>query len=511
MGRNGRETLEIAVLHDVSHVIAQSANLHEIVYKTFEILDDRMDMSRGTLRLLNPVNNEIVTEVAYGVSEEAKRRGKYKVGEGVTGRVIEKGEPAVIPRVDEDPMFLNRTRARGDITRKDISFICVPVKSGDEIFGAISTDRVFSDTIDFSEDVRFLSIIAGMIAQAVKLKRILEDEERLLSENIKLKDELKEKYNIHNMIGNSSSMHLVYENIIQVANANATVLIRGESGTGKELVAHAIHYNSPRAQKPFIKINCGAIPENLLESELFGYEKGAFTGATDRKQGKFELADGGTMFLDEIGELPLALQVKLLRVLQEKEFERVGGMKTIKINVRIIAASNANLEDAIQENTFREDLYYRLNVFPIYIPPLRERKTDILLLAEYFLAKYTKENNKHIKRISTLAIDLLNSYHWPGNVRELQNCMERAVLVCNEDTIQSTHLPPTLQRVDTVEVRERLSLAHQVENFEKELIVDALKKTRGIKSKAATYLSTTERIIGYKMKQYEINYKQFRR
>jgi Nif-specific regulatory protein len=385
------------------------------------------------------------------------------------------------------------------------------VKVGPDVMGAISIDREYDKTIDLADDVRILMIIAGMIAQSVKLNRILEDEERLLSENIKLKDELKEKYNIHNMIGNSSSMHLVYENIIQVATSNATVLVRGESGTGKELVAHAIHYNSPRAQKPFVKINCGAIPENLLESELFGYEKGAFTGATERKQGKFELADGGTMFLDEIGELPLALQVKLLRVLQEKEFERVGGIKTIKINVRIVAATNSKLEDAIREGTFREDLYYRLNVFPIYIPPLRDRKTDVLLLAEHFLSKYARENNKHIKRISTLAIDLLNSYHWPGNVRELQNCMERAVLVCNEDTIQSTHLPPTLQRVDTVEVRGQLSFAHQVENFEKELIVDALKKTRGIKAKAAAYLSTTERIIGYKMKQYNIDYKQFRR
>jgi Nif-specific regulatory protein len=506
-----RDALELTVLHEISTALAEFANLNEAAYKIFEILDEKMEMMRGTLRLLNLSNNEITTEVAYGVSEEAKRRGKYKIGEGITGRVIEKGEPAVIPRVDEDPSFLNRTRSRGDITRREISFICVPVKLGVEVLGAISVDRYFAKNLDFADDVRFLSIIAGMIAQAVKLKRMMDDEEQLLSENIKLKDELKEKYNIHNMIGNSSSMQLVYENIIQVAAASATVLIRGESGTGKELVAHAIHYNSTRSQKPFIKINCGAIPENLLESELFGYEKGAFTGATERKRGKFELADGGTIFLDEVGELPLNLQVKLLRVLQEREFERVGGVKVITINVRIIAATNTNLEEQIKQNQFREDLYYRLNVFPIYIPSLRERKTDILLLAEHFLAKYARENNKRIRRISTLAIDLLNSYHWPGNVRELQNCMERAVLMCNSDTIQATHLPPTLQRVDTVEVKEQLSLVSQVENFEKELIIDALKKTRGVKSKAATYLSTTERIIGYKMRQYNIDYKKFRR
>ncbi len=506
-----REVLEMEVLHQISIDLTATSNLKEFAYKTFELLDKKLGMARGTLRLFNPNTNEITTEIAYGMAEEAKRRGRYKLGEGVTGKVIEEGQPAIIPRMHEDPLFLNKTRSRGDLSRKNLSFICVPIKLGTEVMGAVSVDRAYVEGLDFSLDVRFLAIIAGLIAQTVKLKRILETEEHLLTENIILKDELREKYNIHNMIGNSSSMQLVYENIIQVARSNATVLIRGESGTGKELVAHAIHYNSPRAQKPFVKINCGAIPENLIEAELFGYEKGAFTGASDRKKGKFELADGGTIFLDEIGELPLNLQVRILRVLQEREFERVGGVKTIKINVRIVAATNRSLEEEIAKNRFREDLYYRLNVFPIYIPPLKERKTDILLLAEHFLNKYAKENNKKITRISTLAIDLLNSYHWPGNVREIQNCMERAVLVCDADTIQATHLPPTLQRADTVDTRQDLSLAHQVENFEKELIIDALKKARGIKSKAAHYLSTTERILGYKMQQYAIEYKHFRR
>ncbi len=506
------------MLYEISTTLTSFLNFNEAIYNIFGILEQKMGMGRGTLSLFNPTTHEIAIEVAYDMPEEAKRRGKYKLGEGITGKVIEDGEPAIVPQIKEEPDFLNRTRVRGDIQRKNISFICVPINFGKEVMGTITVDRQFSEDVDFSsadmdfsEDVRFLTIIAGMIAHSVKLKRIMEDEETLLTENIKLKDELKEKYNIHNMIGNSSAMHLVYENIIQVAQSNATVLTRGESGTGKELVAHAIHYNSPRSAKPFVKINCGAIPENLIEAELFGYEKGAFTGATDRKKGKFELADGGTIFLDEIGELPLNLQVRLLRVLQEKEFERVGGIKTIKINVRIIAATNRSLEEEIEAHRFRQDLYYRLNVFPIYIPPLRERKTDVLLLAEHFLAKYAQENSKHIGRISTPAIDLLYSYHWPGNVRELQNCMERAVLVCNGDTIQATHLPPTLQRVDTVDTREKLSLANQVENFEKELIIDALKKTRGIKAKAAKFLSTTERILGYKMKQYHIDYKSFRR
>ncbi len=506
-----RAVREIAVLHEISEVFISSLNLRESVHKIFELLDSKLEMTHGTFRLFNPATNEITTEIAYGMTEEAKRRGTYKLGEGVTGKVVAEGTPKIVPQISDDPLFLNKTRARGDISRKNISFICVPIKLGSDTMGAVSVDRPFSEESDYSEDVRFLAIVASMLAQSVKLKNIMDDEEHLLAENTILKDELKEKYNIHNMIGNSGAMQLVYENIIQVAHSNATVLVRGESGTGKELVAHAIHYNSPRAQKAFVKINCGAIPENLIESELFGYEKGAFTGATDRRKGKFEIADGGTIFLDEIGELPLNLQVRLLRVLQEKEFERVGGVKTIQINVRIVAATNRNLEDEIVENRFREDLYYRLNVFPIYIPPLRERKTDLLLLAEHFLRKYAKENGKEITRLSTLAIDLLNSYHWPGNVREIQNCMERAVLVCDSDVIRSTHLPPTLQRADMADNRENLSFDHQIKHLEKELIIDSLKKARGIKSKAAKHLSTTERILGYKMKQYHIDYKNFRR
>jgi len=345
------------------------------------------------------------------------------------------------------------------------------------------------------------------------LEKLQADREALVQENIHLKVELKEKYSLHNMIGNSSAMHEVYENVVQVAGSNASVLIRGESGTGKELVASAIHFNSARASKPFIKINCGAIPEGLIESELFGYEKGAFTDAQSPKKGKFELADGGSIFLDEIAELSQPLQVKLLRVLQEREFERVGGVNVIKVNVRVITATNRDLEEEVAQRRFREDLYYRLNVFPIFLPPLRERKTDILLLSEFFLEKFCEENHKKIKRISSLAIDLLNSYHWPGNVRELENCMERAVLVCSGDTIQATHLPPTLQRVDSIALATEgrsLSLEELTHNFEREIIIDALKRTRGNKLKAAQVLQTTPRILGYKITQLGIDFTKYK-
>jgi len=288
------------------------------------------------------------------------------------------------------------------------------------------------------------------------------------------------------------------------------VLIRGESGTGKELVANSIHYNSHRAKSPFIKVNCAALPVTLIESELFGHEKGAFTGAIKQKRGKFEMAHKGTIFLDEIGSLGLEVQANLLRILQEKEFERVGGHRTIKTDVRIVAATNKNLEEAVEEETFRGDLYYRLNVFPIYLPPLRERKTDILLLADYFLEKYARENHKDIKRFSTPAIDMLMEYHWPGNVRELENCIERAVLLCEEGVIHSYHLPPTLQTGKESDTVPSLSLEDAVASLEKEMIIDALKNTAGNVTMATQILQTTVRKFAYKAQKYGVDYRQYR-
>jgi Nif-specific regulatory protein len=305
-------------------------------------------------------------------------------------------------------------------------------------------------------------------------------------------------------------MEQVYEHVAQVAPSSTTVLIRGESGTGKELVAHGIHYGSPRADKPFIKVSCGALPESLVESELFGYEPGAFTDARAQKKGRFELADGGTLFLDEVGELSAATQVKLLRVLQEREFERLGGVKPIKINVRLVAATNKDLEKALGQGSFREDLYYRLNVFTIYLPPLRERKPDIPLLADHFVEKYASAHGKEVRRIATTAIDMLMSYHWPGNVRELENCIERAVVVCDGGVIHGHHLPPTLQTAEVSGTLPRLSLASAVSSYEKDLILDALKSARGNRARAARLLDSTERIIGYKVRKYSIDEDRFK-
>lgn len=377
--------------------------------------------------------------------------------------------------------------------------------------GSIGIFTLVDDEEYISTIEGLLKTISVMIAHSLKANSsITRQNVRLIEETHQLQSELRDKYGFENLIGNSNVMKQVYAQIEQVARTNATVLLRGESGTGKEVIANAIHYNSLRAKRPFIKINCAALPETLIESELFGYEKSAFTGATQRKKGRFEMADGGTLFLDEIGDLPAQTQVKLLRVLQEREFERLGGTETIRVNIRLIVATNKDLESAITEGAFREDLYYRLNVFTIFLPPLRERKVDILLLAEHFLEKYERVYEKRVRRISTPAIDMLMAYHYPGNVRELENAIERAVVACDGNVIHGHHLPPTLQTAEVSGTIANTSLESAVAALEKDLIQDALKTTRGNRAKAAAMLDTTERIINYKIGKYNINPRRFR-
>jgi len=502
---------KITLFYEISKVLSEYLDLEKSLYNVLNILSNSMDMVRGMISILNPMKNEIKIEVAHGISKSAMKRGKYKLGEGIIGKVIESGKSIVIEKVGDEPRFLNRTATRDNKDIQEISFICVPIKKGMQVIGAISVDKTYDKSFSLNDGEKIISVVATMIAtHVINLENIRLEKEMLKDENKRLKNELENKYRFTNIIGNSNRMREVFQMISHVSRSNATVLIRGESGTGKELVANSIHYNSLRAKQPFIKVNCAALPINLIESEFFGHEKGSFTGAITQKIGKFELANKGSIFLDEIGSMNLDVQVKLLRVLQEKEFERVGGQKTIKTDVRIIAATNKNLEDAVLKEVFRSDLYYRLNVFPIYLPPLRERKTDILLLAEFFLEKYAVENNKNIKRFSTPAIDMLISYHWPGNVRELENCMERAVLLCEEGAIHGYHLPPTLQtgiETDTLPLR---ALEDAVENLEREMIIDSLKNNRGNISMAAQMLCTTIRKFSYKADKYKINYRDYR-
>ena len=505
-----RKLKELTVLYEISQLIGSSFDCREVFSDILNTFHSRLGMNRGTITLLNPMTGELEIQAAHGMTEEEIGRGKYLVGEGITGKVVETGEPMVVPQIGKEPLFLNRTQSRENLTKSDTSFICVPIKNGPNVPGALSVDRLFTEEVAFEEDVRLLSIIASMIAQGLRIQQMVQDEkDQLLSENITLKEKLKERYNLYNIVGTSPKMAEVFQMIERVADTDVTVLIRGESGTGKELVANAIHFNSSRASKPFLKLNCAALPDTLIESELFGHEKGAFTGATEQRMGRFEKADGGTLFLDEIGTLNLTAQAKLLRVLQEKEFERIGGNRTFRVDVRIIAATSKDLERSIEEGTFREDLYYRLNVVPIFMPPLRERKTDLLLLADYFVEKFNQKHKKDVRRISTPAIDMLMQYHWPGNVRELENCIERAVLFCTDRVIHSYHLPPTLQTGERSGTTPSFSFEGAMNNFERELIIDALKNSRGNMAKAARLLKTTERVISYSVKKFRINPKAY--
>jgi Nif-specific regulatory protein len=506
-----RKIKELTVLYEVSQLIGGTLNCQDVFSDILGTFHTRLGMNRGTITLLNPATGKLEICAAHGMSAEEVARGRYLVGEGITGKVMETGDPAVVPQIEKEPLFLNRTRSRDRLEKRDISFICVPIRNGAFTYGTLSVDRLFSEDIAFEEDVRLLSIIASMIAQGLKIQEMVFDEKKdLLTENVSLKEKLKERYSLYNIVGTSNKMAEVFRMIERVSETDVTVLIRGESGTGKELVANAIHFNSRRSSQPFVALNCAALPEALVESELFGHEKGAFTSAIDQRIGKFERAHGGTLFLDEIGTLNSTAQAKLLRVLQERSFERIGGHRTIRVDVRIIAATNKDLEKSIADGTVREDLYYRLNVFPIFIPPLRERKTDILLLADHFVEKYSRKHGKDVRRISTPAIDMLVQYHWPGNVRELENCMERAVLLSNDRVIHSTHLPPTLQTGVESGTLPSLSFEETMRHFERELVIDALKNSRGNMAEAARLLKTTERIISYSVQKLGIHPKTYR-
>ncbi len=506
-----KEVSELSLLLEISRILSQSTDLRHEGSHILEVISKHTGMVRGMISLIDRRTHEVFIDAAHGLSTTQRQRGRYRFGEGVIGRVAQEGRPMVIPRISDEPLFLDRTGARKNLDRGDIAFLCVPVKLGAEVFGTLSVDRLFTDKTSLEEDLRLLTIIASVLARSVQLhQEALERRQLLEEENENLRRQLGERFRPSNIIGRSNAMQHVFDLVAQVAQSGATVLILGESGVGKELVAHAIHYNSVRAKGPFIRVNCAALPESIIESELFGHEKGAFTHATAQRKGRFEMADGGSIFLDEVGDLSPATQARLLRVLQEREFERVGGTQTLRVNVRVIAATNRDLEALAAQGIFREDLYYRLNVFPIPIPPLRERRTDILLLADFFVEKFSRANNKKVRRISTPAIDMLTRYHWPGNVRELENCMERAVLLTTDDVVHGHHLPPTLQTAEASFSALDDTLENKVDRYERELIVEALKSARGNMAEAARLLGLSERKMGLRVRKLSINPREYR-
>jgi Nif-specific regulatory protein len=506
------DALHLSPLLELSHALAAS-DLRSSLPRVLEILSEAFGALNGAILLADDEGKGLRIEAARGLSQLAAERAHYKAGEGINGRVLVSGKAVVLPQASQEPLFLDRTGVLKEQKRKktELSFFCVPIFLDQKTAGTLCLTTPYDRHRDFDRDTKLLQIAASMVGLAMKVARLVAaDRQRLVEENQQLRLELRERYDLRHLIGHSHAMQRVYEAVAQAAPSSTTVLIRGESGTGKELVAHALHYNSPRAEKPFIKVSCGALPENLIESELFGYEPGAFTDARHQKKGRFELAHGGTLFLDEVGELSPATQVKLLRVLQEREFERLGGVSPVKVDVRLIAATHRDLEAAVRAGTFREDLYYRLHVFELFMPPLRERQADILLLADHFVEKVATAQGKDVRRISTSAIDMLAAYHWPGNVRELENAIERAILVCEGGVIHAHHLPPSLQTAEVSGTLPGTGLGEAVAAFEKDLLQDALKSARGNRSRAARLLQTTERILNYKIQKYGLEPERFR-
>ena len=514
--------LEVQALYKIVNLIGSAVHLDTALSSILKILHDRLRMERATLALLDESGLHLSIRASYGLSVEEEQRGVYGLSEGIYGQVFSTASPFVVPDVHSEPLFLNRTGARAKISKKTISFIGVPVILTGVTVGVLSVDRLFGSDVSFEEDVRFLTVLAALIAQFLNLHRAIHKERELLvQENLSLKEKLHGRYHRHQIIGQSKAMQEVYWNIERVAPSVATVLLLGESGTGKELVARAVHDASPRKDRPFIKVNCAALPENLLESELFGHEKGAFTGAVVARVGRFEQADGGTLFLDEIGELPLLLQAKLLRVLQEQQFERLGGSRTLSVDVRIIAATNINLEQAVAHGLFRNDLYYRLNVVPLHLPPLRKRRDDIPLLLDHFLRASNKRNEKSL-RMSREFLDFLTEYDWPGNVRELQNLVERLVILAASEVLRVEELPDYMVKPEIGNVPPALrpavshpTAAHSqvtaqpqarksLRDLEREQVESALIRNGWVQSRAARELGLTQRQMGYRIKKFDL-------
>ena len=493
---------EIEVLKEITSAVVRERNVRLLLEQVLEILERRMGMIRGTFCLLE--GDELRIEATTkALNAEERANGHYRLGEGITGIVALTGRPEVVPDIRKDRRFLNRTGARG--TADAVSFVCVPLVRLGQVIGTLSVDRTMrGDTGSLVQDVTLLGIIANITAEAAAVCREeCAEREALVEENRRLRDMLSN--NPGELVGNCREMRSVYEQIRQVAPSEATVLVRGASGTGKELVARAIQALSPRKDRPFVVLNCAALPEALVESELFGHEKGAFTDARELRIGRAEAANGGTLFLDEIGDLSVPVQVKLLRFLQDRTFSRVGSNVELKSDVRFIAATSRNLEELMEKKLFREDLYYRLSVFPIAIPDLAHRTGDIVLLAEHFLAKMNVKYGKQVSRISSPAVNMLQAYSWPGNVRELENCIERAVLTAKDDCIHAYNLPPSLQTPEFAEdpfrPEDTMTLDEQLAAVERRILENALSRNGGNKSAAGRELGVSPRMMNYRMRR----------
>ena len=506
---------QLNALHQISIVLSRSLDMEETLRSMLQTLSDIAHMQYGLVSLFDHNRSALFIQAVYGIDAEVVKDVKsvrYRMGEGIMGTVMHQGHSLVIPRVADDPRFLDRL----NLYDYGLPFICVPIPGADsQPIGVLAAQPQSADESELPARTRFMEMVANLIGQTVRLiGKVHSEHEAIKTERDSLRRKVRSQYGFDNMVGQTQSMRQIFDSIRQVAKWDTTVLVRGESGTGKELIANAIHYNSPRVNGPFVKLNCAALPDSLLESELFGHEKGAFTGAVKQRKGRFEMADGGTLFLDEIGEISAPFQAKLLRILQEGEMERVGGTDTLKVDVRIVTATNRNLEDEVRKGNFREDLYYRLNVMPIQLPALRERLEDVPELAKFLVQKLSEKQGRQIQ-ISDGAIRMLLSHDWPGNVRELENCLERASIMSETGLIdRDVVLFHTNDRpqtgMNTLAVANKPAIVTDVDFNDPQLderqrLIAALERCGWVQAKAARLLGMTPRQIAYRIQIMNIN------
>lgn len=524
------DQIELITLYEVSKILGASLSLNKTLRQVLEVIASNLNMHHGMISLSESPDLLIPT-VSIGLTNEEMQRGIFKAGEGITGKIFKCGMPMVIPDIANEPLFLNKTGAYQHRGTKPIVFLGVPIKIGTECVGVLSFQFEKHENFKgFQSILRLLTMAARLIGQSIELYRKASSErQELLQEKSRLKTSVTENYTLNSVIGQSKIMQAVFSDVKVAALGTNTILLRGESGTGKEVIARAIHLLSTRKDAPFVKINCAALTESLLESELFGHEKGAFTGALHQRKGRFEQAQGGTLFLDEIGDISPAFQVKLLRVLQEREFERVGGNTTLKIDVRLIFATNRNLENDVRQGKFRADLYFRINVISIQLPPLRERREDIPLLTQNVLAKFNQENKVNIK-ITPDAQQVLMDCHWPGNVRELENCVARFCTLSDNSLIHDYDIPCQTNKClsaslwkhkqqNTMALIPMTDFAKPISetsypsksltiHSERERVINAMEQSGWVQAKAARALNLTPRQIGYALKKYNIAIKK---
>jgi Nif-specific regulatory protein len=523
---------ELLVLQEAARLITRSTDPEPAIRGILRLLSQLLGLNRGRVLLPSTESGELEISFAYGLTEEERSRGRYVIGEGVTGKVFQTGQLALIQDIDDEPTYLARAVDRTTLPDEAVAFIAVPIVMEEFPAGVLAVHRLRQRERPFQRDVALLQVLATFIGQILRVNELVaEHTAQLISENQLLKNKLESKGARYGIMGQSPALQQAIQQSLQVAKTNTTVLLLGESGTGKERFARMQHLASDRAEGPFVSINCAAIPASLIESELFGHEKGAFTGANNMKRGKIELASGGTLFLDEIGDLDLDLQAKLLKVLEHKVIQRVGSSKDIPVDVRILAATHKNLQEAVNENVFRLDLFYRLNVFPIRLPPLRARQGDIPILARYFLNITNQEYERNLS-FAPGAVEMLDGYPWPGNIRQLENLVKRAVLMCTEiqisaelikkilveeeginhpDTTQSVTSPPLMHNTHSPQERsnpgsiiDSLRPYLKVRDDERDVILEALERNQGNKTRAAISLGMTPRQLRYRIKKLEL-------